>query len=280
MTQEDAQRHGVKLMLSGWGGDEAVSFNARGLASEYLLKGNWRGLAEYSRIGYALKHPARIPGTALRFWEKAVVPALPDTLYHNLAYKGRRLRDWRVSYINPDFESLMRSQIRSIGRTAREVPGVKANQHILYYNGHMTARMESWASFGADRGISYAYPLTNRRVMEFAYGLPGWVHYQETWARYLYRYTMARIFPPNVTWDSVKVDGTLNRRVLKRKSKEEMTELRKWLEENRLGEPNPWVNVPKLREVLLSEDNTPRRSGGSEISKAMQCLTMWRNWRK
>ncbi|NBV25243.1 MAG: asparagine synthetase B, partial [Proteobacteria bacterium] len=46
-VQRQAAAEGIGLMLSGWGGDEGVSYNARGLASDFLVRGQWRALARY-----------------------------------------------------------------------------------------------------------------------------------------------------------------------------------------------------------------------------------------
>src|SRR5579872_311444 len=40
-----AEEQGVGLILSGWGGDEAATFNGRGAIAELFLRGHWRALA-------------------------------------------------------------------------------------------------------------------------------------------------------------------------------------------------------------------------------------------
>ncbi|MEM9485181.1 MAG: asparagine synthase-related protein [Cyanobacteria bacterium P01_F01_bin.116] len=40
-VQSNVAEKNIRVMLSGWGGDEAITFNGRGYFSELFLKGNW-----------------------------------------------------------------------------------------------------------------------------------------------------------------------------------------------------------------------------------------------
>src|SRR5205085_6678995 len=40
-----AEEQGVGVVLSGWGGDEAATFNGRGAFAELFLRGRWQTLA-------------------------------------------------------------------------------------------------------------------------------------------------------------------------------------------------------------------------------------------
>jgi phage baseplate assembly protein gpV len=51
--------------------------------------------------------------------------------------------------------------------------GVHAVQVQRLTMGHLQARMEVWASQGAQDGIEYRYPLLDRRVLEFCLGAPA-----------------------------------------------------------------------------------------------------------
>ena len=66
--------------------------------------------------------------------------------------------------------------------------------------------MESWAADGARHGIRYAYPLLDKRVVEFALSLPGHVFLDERWDRLFFRQAAEPFLPANVCWQSAKQD--------------------------------------------------------------------------
>jgi hypothetical protein len=54
----------------------------------------------------------------------------------------------------------------------RRTKGVHAVQAQRLTMGHLQARMEVWATQGAQDGIEYRYPLLDRRLLEFCLGAP------------------------------------------------------------------------------------------------------------
>ena len=80
MNEEAVQRcaaaSGVRVLLSGWGGDEGASFNGRGHLQHLLLSGRWRRLtAECRARGMGPRRflldcalPLAFPGLMLDYW--------------------------------------------------------------------------------------------------------------------------------------------------------------------------------------------------------------------
>ncbi len=243
-VQRRAAALGLGLMLSGWGGDEGVSYNARGLAADFLVRGQWRALARYVGLADLVRRPRGVVQMLRYFWSDAVLPTLPDAVWERLAYRQARSRRGQP-FIQPEFAARIRPHLRTDGPLLREVPGSRNCQVALYHHGHMTARMEAWAVFGAEHGLTYAYPLTDRRVLEFVYGVPPELHHQPGQSRKLYRHATSRIFPPAVPWDSVKQDPALAEHQKQRKPSAALAQLHE-----SLCQPNPWVDTVRLREAL------------------------------
>jgi asparagine synthase (glutamine-hydrolysing) len=266
-VQREAAARGIRLLLSGWGGDEGVSFNSRGLAAEYLVKRQWHDLAEYLQLSTAVRRPRRVVSMARAFWHDAILPTLPDRWFEALAYREAR-RMIGKSCINPEFAARMRPRLRPLAPLPREVPGVRASQLRLYHHGHLTARMESWAAFGADHGLTYAYPLTDRRVLEFAYAIPGKLHRQNGKNRYLYRHTMARLLPEGVSWDTVKADTALDQRI-----RQQVKILAGLLQDKRLEDHYSWLDPDRIRHVL-KKTSSGQPAGSIAIHRALACLAI------
>jgi asparagine synthase (glutamine-hydrolysing) len=187
----DAAGHGVELCLSGWGGDEGPTFNGRGALAEGLLAGRWLYVA--SEIA-ALKR--------MRGWSSArtlrgeVLPYfMPEWL---MEFQGR-LRG-RPSSGDP-FDGLLTPTIlASLGDIDADRlslgPNARRNQMRLLASPHLAERAEDWASIGARHGIAFAFPMLDRRVVEFALSLPSTVFLRGGCKRRVFRDAMKDVLPP------------------------------------------------------------------------------------
>ena len=196
VNEEIVQRHavarGVRVLLSGWGGDECVSFNGRGHWQALLLRGRWLRLAAECRAQDA---------TALRFLAHVVLPLLHSALVPALA--GRR--DWpnrKRWLIAPSFAR----RVKPLAAPAWREVGVRRTQLRLLQAGHLVDRIEGWAASGARRGIEYRYPLLDRRLLEFALGLPPNSFRRGRWGRWLFRHGCRTLLPPEILWNRLKAD--------------------------------------------------------------------------
>ena len=195
IVQRGAAEQGVRIMLSGWGGDEGISFNGRGYYPQLLRDGRlgvlWRELRERGR--------RPLPAILL----EAVLPLL----FPGARPVVDRLRrgKWPLRkdpFINPEFAR----RVRLLPRHVFPRAGVRAMQLAFLQRGHLGLRMEGWAASGARHGIEYRYPLLDRRVLEFALGLPPEQFRRAGGNRWLMRRALAPILPPQVCWNANKRD--------------------------------------------------------------------------
>lgn len=209
VVQRCAAEQGVRVILSGWGGDEGVSFNGRGHVEHLLLSGRWATLRAELRARGA--NPLRfLAGVSLRLAH----PSLAKSVRRWRQGKEPLHRRW---LIDPAF-----------ARRAKPLPirmprymGVRRTQLLLLRGGHLSERMEGWAASGARRGIEYRYPLLDRRLLEFALGLPAEQFRRGKWSRWLMRHALGTlpagettsrapnenaVLPPEICWNPSKED--------------------------------------------------------------------------
>ena len=197
MNEEAVQRcaaeRGVRVLLSGWGGDEGVSFNGRGHREHLLLCGRWLRLAAECR---ADPHPLR----ALAHVALSIAhPRLRSHLHQRLQGQAPRRRRW---LIDPAFARRAKPLPAEVFRPI----GVRRTQERLLCRGHLGQRIEGWAASGARHGIEYRYPLLDRRLLEFALGLPPEQYRRGRWSRWLMRHALGAVLPPEVRWNPGKAD--------------------------------------------------------------------------
>lgn len=198
-TSRQAADAGVRTIFSGWGGDEMIAFNGRGYFAELARRGR---LATVHR---ELRLRSGIQGGSLRgAWKaRVVLPLLPDWALRNGSGGSRPL----PSELRPDFASVLAAVEPLEHYFPRERPGIHRMQTSLLQFGHLQYRMESWAAHGAALGLTYTFPLLDRRIMEFALSLPGRMFFRDGWKRWLYRTGMDGILPDLVRWNPKKYDN-------------------------------------------------------------------------
>lgn len=193
-----ASELGVDVLLSGWGGDEGISFNARGYDAWLFRTGRWRRL--WREV--AERSDRRFVHIALHVAPPAI---LRPSLYGLSALLGRRLGGQRPLRA-PPFLRRMHRRRGTPDRPGRWWPGVRDTQLWLLLRGHIAERVEGWSETGARFGVEHRYPLLDRRLLRFALGLPPEQFRRGAWSRWLMRHGLRGVLPQEVCWRRSKAD--------------------------------------------------------------------------
>ena len=199
-----AQNQGVRILLSGWGGDEFASFNGRGCFSEMFVTGRWWQLAQALRQEKRRKQATYYQ---LAYWQLAR-PLMPDALYRARGHDISSLQAHRQQPITPLEEQIWRAQSMRL----RNRPNAQKMQLALLACGHLPYRIEAWAVEGLPYQLEYRYPLLDKRLIEFCLALPPGQYAQSGWRRFLFRQAMSGILPESVRWHESKAEPSGSRR--------------------------------------------------------------------
>ena len=195
-VQRQAANLGLRVLLSGLGGDECVSFNGRGYDASLLLCGRWRRFA--AECSARKENPIRV---GARIALQIGSPRLFDIF---VRWRERRRHIFgRRWFIHPDFAQSVPPL--PDGRLVRNI-GVRHTQLRLLQDGLLSRYMEQYARTGARHGIEYRYPLLDRRLLEFALGLPPDQFRRGRWGRWLMRSALRSVLPSAVCWREEKSD--------------------------------------------------------------------------
>jgi len=198
LVRRMAADDGVRVLLSGWGGDELISFNGRGWRSEQFRRGRWRELLRDIWVGPSFWRRSR--RTASVLYHHVFKPSLPDAVYRAL---HARSQSWlQIDCVTPGFA-------RMIGELPPAPPDrvqrtVHATQLWLLAFGHLAQRTEIWAGDGAQDGMVYRFPLLDRRLVEYSLAVPGDLYMDGRMDRYLFRRMVEGLLPSDVQWGNVK----------------------------------------------------------------------------
>jgi asparagine synthase (glutamine-hydrolysing) len=189
-----AEEQGVTLVLSGWGGDEGAAFNGRGTLAELFLRGRWRALG---REISALKRERGWPASRI-FRSEVLSYLLPEPI---------RVLVRRITGKAPDLQTLLPQSLTAAARrrlTAfgnqrlSTAPDGRENRWRLITSPHIAERAEIWAQCGARHGLAFAFPLLDRRVVEFSLSLPSELFLRDGFRRRPFRDAMADVLPARV----------------------------------------------------------------------------------
>ena len=160
-VQRRAEALGIRVILSGWGGDEGVTHwwqDNRGRFRDWFLS------------------------------------RLPDSLYSRL-HRNPFMRH-ASPCIQRDFTRRYAQEIRTIqGPPLRRMRDVRTTILRLLDLGYLPQRMEDWAVSGAKHRIVYSYPFLDRRLVEFALG-----SHSDAPPRRLFIGSLTDLLPGEIDW--------------------------------------------------------------------------------
>ncbi|MEL7078451.1 MAG: asparagine synthase-related protein [Cyanobacteria bacterium J06648_1] len=259
LVQAEAAKSKMRVLLSGWGGDEAITFNGRGYFAELFQKGRWWHLYR------ELKLRGKLHGLNLRgqIFEKIILPLLPDKMYTRLGSLMNRqeILPTGSDYIQPEFAQQIKSEIEQMPRLSkllRERSRVRTNQQMLLNYGHLTNRIESWAIGGAKHQLVYSYPLLDRRILEFALGVPIDLFFKHGWKRYLFRSATESILPDRVRWNKTKREPAILEQWMSSRDYSDLTfeEIAKqsFQTHRQSSKLSKYLNMQLLEEALMNKE--------------------------
>ncbi len=196
----DASRQGANVILSGWGGDEGITFNGRGALAAAFRRLRWLYLA---RELHSLRKER---GFALR--NIVIGDVLQPQISTDTMARLRRLagREPLPAVMEPEFLSAaLLGRMVDVGAGPAIGPDPLENQLSLLRSAHITFRATNFALMAARFGMAFSFPLLNRKVVEFALSLPPTWHVHKGWKRSVYRDAMDGILPPSIQWRHTKL---------------------------------------------------------------------------
>jgi asparagine synthase (glutamine-hydrolysing) len=154
-TIQAANKLGINLIFSGWGGDEFISIGDVGIDADLIREFNWNEFLKKYRIRHFRKF-----SSALLY--KGLFPSVRRSF---LMYKS-------FPEIYPYLKQCIGNN--QIPRKERLSSKSRRTFHLqLLKKYSLTARTTDWYVHGQRNGIEYRYPLLDKRIVEYMLKVPS-----------------------------------------------------------------------------------------------------------
>ena len=216
LTYTAASASSIRVLLSGFGGNQAVTSSAVQRRDELFTSGRWRELWRDMQGGASSTIPLRpIAGLLVRnvipsSWHRR--PAGMTSFFQKLPY--RPLRDqlaakWNTRERANDFIRTyqIRGSVRESVARALDAPDVAIRLEFSHVG--TTARR-----------LEYRYPLLDRELITFYLATPSHLKQRHGIGRYLFRRSMQDLLPEGVQWSSPRAGATPNSTERKRQTRD------------------------------------------------------------
>lgn len=265
---EVARADGLRVMLSGWGGDEAYSAHGVGYLAYALKTGRFREARKALRFHTAARKFRPLKNVRELFkW--GIVPMLPDFLYQRLL-PFDRLYDGGA-FPSSALEATAPRPAPYADEDIRLASDPRVYLARLLKLGHLNMRMETWAAWSSNFGFQYRYPLLDRRIIEFVLGTPRHLFMADGDSRYLAREAIKDLVPQGL----LKYDpaNELLRNDCRLSS---WRLLRKDLSEDVFAGDSAWIDMEKLRKAIDSVPESMEIDHVKILAKIQSAVRVWK----
>ncbi|MEM7212359.1 MAG: asparagine synthase-related protein, partial [Pseudomonadota bacterium] len=191
---------GSSIILSGWGGDEVVTWRG----SENLAELFWSG--QWDTLSASLDERSRNGGSSqAAIFRKAVLSqSLPNGLRNLVRRRHGSTDDGWIELIAAMVPADHRDAVRSVpGREEDRDSRVERRNCLEHWS--IPEKLEAFAQRGARHGVAYAFPMLDLDLMAYAVRIPAILLRDETHDRALFRRAMEDVLPDMVRMKTDKL---------------------------------------------------------------------------
>ena len=194
-VREATQKRGSRTILSGWGGDELVSYHGQSFYSDLFVHGKFLKL--FKELNVKVKKKTNIKHILSILYHYLLMPLLPRSLYCKMPKVT--CSEASFSFVKKEFMDVVKKE-RNRSRVLTRQPQKTIRDHMLAYwkNGHIQSRIESWERASVSNHLEYAYPLLDKRILEFAVSVPAEYFINSGNGRYIFYLVVKEYLPKKI----------------------------------------------------------------------------------
>ena len=196
LVRDEAEKHGARTILSGWGGDELISDSGRTYFAGLFQKGEFKKAIKELNIFYE--------GVNYKFLRISL--RCIKLFFYVYSYIWIKNAYVKMTDKSNSFEFVMEPFLSFVKKFSfwksdflYTVMGIHDRKKAFLKNGHLLYRIENWASSAIGNKIEYSYPLLDKRIVEFALAIPEELYApKKGQQRLLFKDAISNILPNSI----------------------------------------------------------------------------------
>ena len=269
-TTRRAQSAGVRVMLSGFGGDQGISLRHVGWAADALLHGEFGYLAQGLGLRTYLQQ-AQLRTLARKLWKRIGLFLLPDMIYHPVMRRYYRAYKRPYMFLTSAYQ---RGRL-PYKRDARLSRDLRRTIRAYHERGAVIDRVQAWYTLGRDHGMDYRYPLLDRRLLELAISLPRSFFHHPVYDRYQFRIGLTSIVPDQQQWTVSKVVNHVEEEDMSAHETAMPIAKARILDDPAWATPVPWFDIDLIHAYLRGDKRPEWRGRSLNIGKVFRYWAAW-----
>ncbi len=194
--RQQLKQSGSRVLLSGWGGDELITYSGSGYISELFYRGKFKlSFQEFNKTRKHKSTELTVRHSLWRFIKHIAVESLPDKLLC-LLRKTACHAPLSLQHSPTEFTSFS-NNLPTLWKSYNAA-SIRKRQLKMFQNGHLQTRIDAWAAAGIADRVEYSYPLLDKRLIEYALALPAELYCKNGDQRYIIREAMIGILPDEI----------------------------------------------------------------------------------
>ncbi len=205
---ESVNKQNIKILLSGFGGDEVVTSQSRGYLNEFIFLKQYKAfINELKTLNY---RNIKIVYKLIITYIKINIPPLYKLLKSYKKEQHWSLPKFKHLVINADFMRNMDIRKRYLNTFIKKPEyNLQSKQIERITHNHVSERLEYCAITAQHYNIEYRYPLFDKRLIEFYLSAPANLKAKGKMGRYLFRKAIKDIVPKETQWRNDKSGATI-----------------------------------------------------------------------
>lgn len=199
--QKYASKKGIRVILSGTGGDQFLS------NSGYIEGKRISWLQKFKKVHKVLVEENFGSRKLILGYIKKIYSFITNHFVPNwffCVYNGTHCGFNRVlNYLQPSVLKLISQQVDD--RFGQE-NSVRNGMLLSLNNAPIQTRLDSWNVSGRQHKVEYRYPLLDKRIVEFALGIPEEIFQYNGKERFLFRRIIENLLPQEIAFSDTKYE--------------------------------------------------------------------------
>jgi asparagine synthase (glutamine-hydrolysing) len=278
---QKAKQNNVRIMLSGFGGDEGVTYQGAGYYEELISSNQWNILKRELRTRIRLYggnyFKLYLKAFLQRIWPKSII-----TLTNVGLVKDFRRGQYRYFALEKGIQNKYQAKKRYFKyKGFPSDNNLKQRQYKRITHNHIMERLEGSYLCGLRKEVEYRYPLLDVKLLEYFYSLPSHLKFKNGLGRYIFRQAMKGRLPENIRLRTDKLGTSIPHSQYRfMLDEQKFRDLIKESQTSNSFHYVDYVSLEKMADKLVARNSKKSKSIGPRVFLSYISILLAQKWQR